>query len=62
MNFLSAGLVGMNVVVGDRGVTASYSYSNEVLRVPEPMNDITNIQQKMRNSWMRQYRPNEVIS
>lgn len=61
-NFLTNGLVGLSVSIGDNGVTASYSYSNEVLEVPYPDNRFAQYEQSIRNSWIRQYRPNQVIS
>jgi hypothetical protein len=61
-NFLTNGLVGMNVSVGDNGVTSSCSFSNEVLSVPDPANRFSEFEQSIRNSWIRKYTPNVVIS
>jgi hypothetical protein len=62
LNFLTNGLIGMNVSVGDRGITASYSFSNEVLAVPDYENEFAKFEQQIRNSWIRQYTPTTVIS
>lgn len=61
-DFLTNGLVGLSLSVGDGGVTATYSYSNEILQVPEPANQFALFEQMMRNSWIRRYQPNQVIS
>lgn len=61
-NFLTNGLVGLSVSVGDNGVTASYSYSNEMLQVPYPEKRFDDFAQLVRNSWIRQYRPTQVLS
>lgn len=61
-NFLTNGLVGMSVSVGDNGVTATYSYSNSVLKVPDGAEDYAKLAQNMKNSWLRTYRPKEVIT
>lgn len=61
-NFLTNGLVGLSVAIGDNGVQATYSYSNEILRVPEPTHLVEKFEQMMRNSWKSQYTPNKVIS
>lgn len=61
-NFLTNGLVGLSVSVSDNGVQATYSYSNEVLRVPDRTNQAMELEQKMRNSWIRQYQPQKVIN
>jgi hypothetical protein len=62
VNFLTNGLVGMNVSVGDNGVSASYSFSNEVLSVPSAENQFNQFEQSVRNSWIRRYSPETVIS
>lgn len=62
IDFLSNGLVGLNVSIGDNGVQATYSYSNEVLRVPDKTAELVKLQQSLRNSWLRQYRPTQVIT
>lgn len=61
-NFLTNGLVGMSVSVAGDGVTASYTFSNEVLQVPYPEDRFLKYEQQIRNSWIRQYSPNQVIS
>lgn len=60
-NFLTNGLVGMSVSIGSNGVTASYSYSNEMLQVRYPEKQYNDFDQWIRNSWIRQYRPTQVI-
>ena len=62
VNFLTNGLVGMSVSINDNGVTASYSYSNEILQVPYPEARYNELDQWIRNSWIRQYRPTQVIN
>lgn len=59
--FLTNGLVGLNVTVGDNGVTASYTYSNEVLAVPDATNRFAAFEQQIRNSAVRHYSPATVI-
>lgn len=61
-NFLTNGLVGLSVSIGDGGVTATYSYSNEVLQVPYPENDFAAYEQQIRNSALRHYIPTSVIT
>jgi hypothetical protein len=61
-NFLTNGLVGLSVSIGDNRVTATYSYSNEVLQVPDPSNQFARFEQMIRNSWIQRYAPNRVIS
>lgn len=61
-NFLTNGLVGLNVSIGDNGVTASYSYSNEVLAVPYPEDRFAQYEQQIRNSAIRHYTPVSVIT
>lgn len=60
-NFLTNGLVGLTVSIGDNGVTASYTYSNEVLEVPYPDNQFAAYEQQIRNSAVRHYTPTSVI-
>lgn len=60
-DFLSNGLVGMSVSISDNGVQASYTYSNEVLRLPDRTSEFANLQQAVKNSWIRTYRPNKTI-
>lgn len=62
LNFLTNGLVNMSISIGDAGVTASYTFSNEVLQVPNSTNRANEFEQQIRNSWIRQYRPNQVIT
>lgn len=62
VNFLTNGLVGLNVSIGDNGVTASYTYSNEVLEVPYPEDQFAIYEQRIKNSAVRHYTPTTVIS
>ncbi len=62
VNFLTNGLVGMTVSVAGDGIVCSYSFSNEVLQVPYPEQRYNDFDQQIRNSWIRQYRPNQVIT
>lgn len=61
-DFLTNGLVGMNVTVGDNGITSSYEFSNEILKVPDNSEEYNRLAQNMKNSWIRTYRPKEVIT
>lgn len=60
-NFLSNGLVGMNVSIGDNGITSTYSFSDEMLTVPDAENSYNTFAQNMKNSWLRTYNPKELI-
>lgn len=62
INFLTAGLISLSVSIGGDGVVSSYTYSNDVLRVPTYNNNFEKFQQQTRNSWIRQYHPDEVIT
>lgn len=62
INFLTNGLVSMSVSVSNDGVTSSYTFSNEVLEVPYPEKQFSDYEQSIRNSYIRQYRPNQVIT
>lgn len=62
VNFLTNGLVGMSISVAGDGVMCSYSFSNEVLAVPNYEDRYNQLDQQIRNSWIRQYRPNQVIT
>lgn len=61
-NFLSNGLVDMNIRVGDNGILCSYVFSNEILAVPDYEYRFSKYEQETRNSWVRKYYPKEVIS
>ncbi len=60
--FLTNGLVGLNVSIGENGILATYSFSNEVLEVPNIENKFSQFEQMIRNSWIRNYYPTQVIS
>jgi hypothetical protein len=62
VNFLTNGLVGMSVTVGDDGVTATYSFSNEVLQVPTYENEFARYERMIKNSSLRRYTPTTVIT
>ncbi len=61
-NFLSNGLVSMDVSVGDNGITSTYTFSNSVLQPRNYSKQAYAFEQNIRNSWIRTYRPNEVIT
>lgn len=60
-NYLSAGFVGASISVSDNGVECTYNFSNSVLRVPDASIDFERYDQRIRNSWIRQYNPTQVI-
>ncbi len=68
-SFLTNGLVSMDLEIGEGGVNASYTFSNDVLQVPYQDRE-GNISQafsdqlraSMPNSWIRTYNPSQVIS
>lgn len=62
VSFLTNGLVGMSISVAGDGVSCTYTFSNEVLAVPDGENEFAKFEQMIRNSAIRQYRPNQVIS
>lgn len=62
LNYLTNGLVGLSISVGDRGITASYTFSNDILMVPDYSNDFTLYQQNIKNSFFRSSKPNFVVS
>lgn len=61
-NFLSNGLVNLNLELGPDGVNCSYTFSNSVLQVPDKTNDFENFESFVRNSFLRKYNPTEVIT
>lgn len=62
LNYLTNGLIGLDVQVSDSGITSSYSFSNEILAVPNYTDAYDKLEQRIRNSYIRGYRPNETIS
>lgn len=56
-SFISNGLVGLSINISESGLTASYSYSNEMLRVPSSTQLIEKLERAMKSSWIRQYNP-----
>lgn len=56
-SFISNGLVGLSISVSESGLTASYSYSNEMLRVPPSTQLIEKLERAMKSSWIRTYNP-----
>lgn len=62
VNFLTNGLTSMDLEIGDGGLTASYTFSNEVLAVPNYEERFNQLEQKMKNTWIRTYRPKQTIS
>ena len=60
-SFISNGLVGMDISVGSDGISASYSYSNEVLNVPVSEADLFKIERSIKNSWINTYKPRTTL-
>jgi hypothetical protein len=61
-NFLSNGLVGLQMSVSENGVNCTYTFSDSILRVPDRELDFQKYENNIKNSWIRTYRPKEVIS
>jgi len=61
-NFLSNGLVGIQMSLTDNGVSCSYTFSNAIMQVPDRSYDFSKYEETVKNSWIRTYRPKEVIS
>jgi hypothetical protein len=57
ISFISNGLVGLSLSVGENGLTASYSYSNEMLRVPLSTQLVEKLERSIKSSWIRTYHP-----
>lgn len=62
VNFLTNGLTSMELEISDAGLTASYTFSNEVLAVPNFEERFSQWEQKLKNTWIRTYRPKQTIS
>ncbi len=60
-NFISNGLTSMDISIGDNGITASYTFSNSILQPRDYEILFAQYEQRIRNSWIRSYRPDEVI-
>lgn len=56
-SFISNGLVGLSVSVSSNGISASYTYANTMLRVPESDAFIEKLEQSIKNSWISKYEP-----
>jgi len=56
-SFISNGLVGLSISISENGLSASYSYSNEMLRVPISQQLIDEMEQSIKSSWIRTYTP-----
>lgn len=61
IDFLSNGLIGLNMDIGDDGLTCSYTFSNSVLAVPDKTNEFQLFENSLKNSLIRKYNPKEVI-
>lgn len=61
-NFLSNGLVGLQMEISDGGVSCSYTFSNSILKVPDKMNEFQQFENSIKNSLLRKYNPQEVIT
>lgn len=60
-DFLTNGLVNMSVSINEGGVVASYTFSNEVLKIKDYENLASKYENQIRNSWIRTYIPKSVI-
>lgn len=60
--FLSAGLVGLDIEVGDDGIKVNYKYSNKILEVEKSEAFIEQLELQIKNSWIRNYYPKNVSS
>lgn len=58
-NFLTKGLVGISISISSSGASVTYSYSNEILRVPTSSAFIEKIERSIKNSYKRKYNPTE---
>ncbi len=57
VSFISNGLVGLSISITEGALSASYSYSNEMLRVPISQQLIDKLEQVVKSSWIRTYIP-----
>ncbi len=69
INFLTNGLVSLDLEINDNGITSSYVFSNEMLQIPYLDRGgnvseifIEKLEANMKNSWIRTYSPSQVIS
>lgn len=62
LNFLSNGLVSMQMSVSENGVMSSYTFSNGVFQIPNVENDFIKYEQNIKNSWIRKYTPKDVVT
>lgn len=60
-NFITIGLSSMSVEIGSDSMTVTYSFSNELLRVPISQAFIEKLESNMKNSWIRKYNPPETL-
>ena len=56
-SFLSNGLVGISISFSESGMTAIYSYSNEMLNVEPSEQLIEQMERSIKSSWIRNYNP-----
>ena len=61
VNFLTEGLTAMSINVSESGVKTTYTYSNEMLRVPVSEAFIEKIEKTIRNSWIWKYVPTQIV-
>ena len=52
----------MDISIGDAGVSSSYTFSNEVLQVPNVDQQFNKFEQQIRNSYIRRHEPQQVIT
>lgn len=61
-DFLSNGLVAMDISVGDAGITSSYTFSNSILQPRNFEKSFSDYEQRVRNSQLRTFYPDETIT
>lgn len=58
-SFISNGLTSLSVSISADGLDASYEFSNSMLYIPNTEIFFDNLARNMRNSWVRQYNPQQ---
>lgn len=61
-NFLSSGLIGIDMSYTDNGLTCAYTFSNSMLVIPEKKNEVQRFLNSIKNSTLRKYYPSETIT
>lgn len=62
VNFLTDGLANMDISVAGDGINSSYTFSNGVLKVPDVDYAFMKMDERIRNSWIRTYRPKGIVT